>query len=66
MDRGWGDPLAQSFLCEADGGMVLTSVDVFFETKDEIVIQTMPVSVEVRTMVNGYPEDSITFLYSDT
>ena len=55
LDRGWGDPLAQSFLCEADGGMMLTSVDVFFETKDA----SMPVSVEVRTMVNGYPGQTV-------
>ena len=55
LDRGWGDPLAQSFLCEADGGMMLTSVDVFFETKDN----SMPVSVEVRTMVNGYPGQTV-------
>ena len=55
LDRGWGDPLAQSFLCEADGGMFLSSVDVFFETKDT----SMPVSVEVRTMVNGYPGQTV-------
>jgi len=55
LDRGWGDPLAQSFLCEADGGMFLSSVDTFFETKDT----SMPVSVEVRTMVNGYPGQTV-------
>jgi hypothetical protein len=55
LDRGWGDPLAQSFLCEADGGMFVSSVDVFFETKDT----SMPVSVEIRTMVNGYPGQTV-------
>ena len=33
LERGWGDPLAQSFLCEASGGMMLTSIDLFFKTK---------------------------------
>jgi len=51
LERGWGDPLAQSFLCEASGGMMLTSIDLFFQAKDS----HMPVSVEIRNMVNGYP-----------
>ena len=48
---GWRDPLAQSFLVDKTGGMYLTEVDLFFKTKDE----SLPVSVEVRNMVNGYP-----------
>ena len=51
LERGWGDPLAQSFLCEASGGMFISSVDVYFQAKDT----HMPVSVEIRNMVNGYP-----------
>ena len=49
--EGWMDPLAQSFLVEANGGMFLSSVDFFFKTKDK----ALPVNVQVRTMVNGYP-----------
>lgn len=45
------DPLAQSFLVDASGGMFLTSVDIYFATKDE----SIPVRVEIRNMVNGYP-----------
>jgi hypothetical protein len=48
---GWMDPLAQSFLVDKSGGMYLTEVDLFFKTKDE----SLPVSVEIRNMVNGYP-----------
>ena len=48
---GWGDPLAQSILCEATGGMMVTGVDLFFQAKST----HMPVSVEIRNMVNGYP-----------
>jgi preprotein translocase subunit YajC len=49
--RGWGDPLAQSFLVDAQGGMDMTSIDLFFATKDTF----MPCSVQIRNMVNGYP-----------
>ncbi len=48
---GWKDPLAQSFMCEPQGGMFLSSIDIFFASKSE----NLPVSVEIRNMVNGYP-----------
>jgi len=51
IDGGYGDPLAQSFLVDAQGGIMLTSVDLFFHKKST----DMPVSVEIRNMVNGYP-----------
>lgn len=49
--RGWQDPLAESFLVESRGGMFITSIDLYFNTKDE----SLPVTVEIRNMVNGYP-----------
>ena len=55
LERGHGDPLAQSFLVEAANGMMMTSLDLFFRTKDT----TMPVSVEIRTMTNGYPAQTV-------
>ena len=57
---GWRDPLAQSFLVDKTGGMYLTEVDLYFKTKDE----SLPVSVEVRNMVNGYP-GQIIFPFSE-
>jgi len=51
LDGGWRDPLAQSFMVEADGGMFVSSVDLYFKTKDD----SLPVNVEIRNMVNGYP-----------
>nr|BAR35960.1 VrlC protein [uncultured Mediterranean phage uvMED] len=45
------DPLSQTFLIEEEGGCFLTSLDLFFASKDN----TLPVWVEVRTVVNGYP-----------
>jgi len=49
--RGWSDPLAESFLVEQQGGVFLSSIDVYFATKST----HMPVSIEIRNMVNGYP-----------
>jgi hypothetical protein len=54
-DSGWYDPLAQSFLVQQKGGAFLTSIDVFFATKDE----NLPVTLQVREMVNGTPGKTI-------
>ena len=51
----WYDPLAQSIMCDKTTGMYITKVDVFFQAKDD----TLPVWVEVRTMVNGYPSSVV-------
>jgi hypothetical protein len=46
------DPLAQSFFTYGiKGGMFVTKLDLFFYSKDD----TLPVWVELREMVNGYP-----------
>ena len=52
---GWIDPLAQSFLVDEVGGVFLTSLDLFFGTKDD----TIPVTVQIQEMVNGYPAPRI-------
>lgn len=54
-DTGWYDPLAQTFLVQSPGGAFLTKVDVFFATKDTKV----PVNLEIREVVNGYPGKTI-------
>jgi len=54
-DTGWYDPLAQSFLIQQKGGVFLTSIDVFFATKDD----NLPVTLQVREMVNGTPGKNI-------
>lgn len=53
--RVWSDPLAQSFLVERRGGMFVTKVNVFFETKDPVV----PVTLQLREMDNGSPTQTI-------
>ena len=52
---GWWDPLAQSFLIEEQGGVFVTSVDVYFNAKDD----NIPISMQIRTMENGYPTTTI-------
>ena len=52
---GWYDPLAQSFLVAEEGGVFLSSVDIFFKTKDS----NIPISMQIRTMENGYPSKEI-------
>jgi hypothetical protein len=50
--NGPGDPLAQSFFTYGmKGGMFVTSIDLFFQTKDV----NIPVVVEIRELVNGTP-----------
>ena len=55
-----GSPLAQTFKVEGNPevttvGRFLTSVDIYFGAKDD----TLPVTVEIRNVVNGYPGNKI-------
>jgi hypothetical protein len=45
------DPLAQTFLNEENGGCFITKIDLFFKSKDA----NIPVTVQLRAVVNGYP-----------
>lgn len=54
-DSRYIDPLAQTFMVEAEGGCFLSKVDLFFATKDE----ALPVTVQIRTVENGYPTGTI-------
>ena len=49
--EGGNDPLAQSFFISNPDGIFATKIDLFFESKDS----TLPVWIELRPMVNGYP-----------
>ena len=50
-NKGGGDPLAQTFITYKSGGSFLTKLDLFFSEKDN----NLPVWVEVRNVLNGYP-----------
>jgi hypothetical protein len=54
-DTGWYDPLAQTFLVDSVGGAFITSIDIFFASKDE----NIPVRMQIREVVNGYPGKNI-------
>ena len=61
---GWGDPVAESFLVDENvypNGVYVTSVDLYFATKST----TLPVTVQVREMVNGYPKDRATIPFAE-
>lgn len=49
------DPLAQSFFIDEQGGIFVTSIDLFFLTKDD----SSPVIVDIRTVENGSPTSNI-------
>ena len=51
----WNDPLAQTFISDDVGGSFITKVDLFFAKKDK----NLPVWVEIRNVVNGYPGEKI-------
>lgn len=49
------DPLAQSFFVETQGGVFVTSLDLYFYTKDD----TAPVTIDIRTIENGIPTEVV-------
>jgi hypothetical protein len=56
----WTDPLAQTFLIspvQFPRGIFLSKVRVCFKSKDD----TIPVTLQVRPAVNGYPSSSVIY-----
>jgi len=53
--NGYMDPVAQSFLVSTNGGVFVSSIDLYFSSKST----NMPVTVQLRTMLNGYPTREI-------
>jgi hypothetical protein len=49
------DPVAQSFTVDQENGLYLTSVQLYFSNKSSAT----PVQVQIRTMANGYPTQTI-------
>ncbi len=52
----WYDPLAQSFQVTEEGGVFITSCDIYFQTKDDMDI---PMTFQIRTMSGGVPTQKI-------
>ena len=53
----WEDPLAQTILIEKEGGIFVTSLDLFFKTK--AVKSPAGVEVSIRTTQNGTPTQTV-------
>jgi len=49
------DPLAQTFRIDLQGGAMLTSIDLYFQSVDS----TASVTVDIRTVENGFPTQNI-------
>jgi hypothetical protein len=60
---GLGDPLAQSFFTHGvTGGVNITKIDIFFQSKE--ADGSIPVTLEVREMVAGYPSPILVSQFS--
>jgi hypothetical protein len=60
---GWYDPLAQTFLISPTNypqGIFLSKARFCFKSKDP----TVPVTLQVRSVVNGYPSTSLVYPYT--
>ena len=56
---GWWDPLAQTFLIDDKGGVFITSLDLFFQSKPDVGDSQVPVTLQIREVKNGYPSTNI-------
>lgn len=60
-----GDPIAQTFFVDSTSypnGIFVSSVGLFFYNKDQI----LPVTVQIRPTVNGYPDSYEIIQYAET
>ena len=52
----WIDPVAESFLIQEEGGVFISSVDIFFQSKNA---ENVPVRLEIREMKDGHPTQRV-------
>ncbi len=54
--KNYYDPIAQTFFVKEEEGIFISSIDVYFKNKPlEGVSKKVPVSLQIREVVNGYP-----------
>ena len=58
-DTGWYDPLAQTIEVKPDNGMFVSSVDLFFSTKPVDTAPQIPVRLQIRDTVAGFPGQTL-------
>ena len=51
----WFDPVCQSFMIDQTNGIFVSSIEVYFATKSS----ALPVTLQIRTMTNGYPTTTV-------
>ena len=51
----WYDPVCQSFMVDTADGVYITSIEVYFASKSS----SIPATVQIRTMTNGYPTTTV-------
>ena len=51
----WFDPICQSFMVDQVNGIFVSSIEVFFATKSS----ALPVTLQIRTMTNGYSTTTV-------
>jgi len=51
-------PIAQSFFIDEPKGIFATKVDLYFATRDDPSTTQLPVQIQLRPMVNGFPSSS--------
>ena len=51
----WFDPICQSFMVDQTNGLFVSSIEVFFASKSS----SLPVTLQIRTMTNGYPTTTV-------
>ena len=51
----WFDPVCQSFMVDQTNGIFVSSIEVYFATKSS----ALPVTLQIRTMTNGYPTTTV-------
>lgn len=62
-NTNWSDPLSQTFYVDKNSnpeGVFISSVSLFFSSKD----QTLPVTIQIRPTVSGYPSPSVVMPFS--
>lgn len=52
---GYKDPIAQTFKIDEETGVFLTSIEVYFQSKD----RTLPVTCQIRSVIAGSPTSEV-------
>lgn len=63
----WSDPLSQTFFVDKKTnpeGVYISSVSLYFSSKDTGVTASVPVALQIRPTVSGYPSPSVVIPFS--